>query len=229
MTRPKRCVKRGGIAVADVPFPLTLSLYVPALILASASPRRLQLLAQIGLTPSHVVATDCDETALPSETPRALALRLALAKAEAAWHQRCGTGETADFILAADTVVARGRLILPKAETADEIRDCLIKLSGRSHRVLTGLCLITPEGRRLRRCVESRVGFKRLSKDEIDFYIRSGEGQGKAGGYAIQGLAAIFVRQIVGSYSNIVGLPLFETAALLQGAKCPVVVKGNAR
>ena len=99
MTRPKRCVKRGGIAVADVPFPLTLSLYVPALILASASPRRLQLLAQIGLTPSHVVATDCDETALPSETPRALALRLALAKAEAAWHQRCGTGETADFIL----------------------------------------------------------------------------------------------------------------------------------
>lgn len=201
---------------------------MPALILASASPRRLQLLAQIGITPSRVIATDCDETVLPSERPQDLALRLATAKAEAAFSQRTLDGEGDDFILAADTVVARGRLILPKAETEAQGRGCLEKLSGRSHRVFTGLCLITPKGQKLRRCVESRVAFKRLSQDEIDFYIRSGEWEGKAGGYAIQGRAALFVHKIIGSYSNIVGLPLYETAALLQGAQYPVFGKGDA-
>ena len=126
-------------------------------------------------------------------------------------------------------MVARGRLILPKAETEADARQCLAKLSGRGHRVLTGIALFTPAGKLLTRCVESRVAFKKLSKDETDFYIQSGEWQGKAGGYAIQGLASLFIHKIVGSYSNIVGLPLYETAALLQGAHYPVIVKGETR
>jgi septum formation protein len=118
---------------------------------------------------------------------------------------------------------------LPKAETEAQARDCLAKLSGRGHRVLTAIALVTPAGKIISRCVESRVAFKKLSKDETDFYIRSGEWQGKAGGYAIQGLASILIHKIVGSYSNIVGLPLYETAALLQGAHYPVIVKGEPR
>lgn len=199
------------------------------LILASASPRRLQLLAQIGLTPDRVLATDCDEAPGKTELPKALALRLARTKAEAASQAVASEGQGDCYILAADTVVARGRMILPKAETEAQARDCLSKLSGRGHRVLTAIALITPNGKILTRCVESRVAFKKLSKDEVNSYIRSGEWQGKAGGYAIQGLASIFIHKIVGSYSNIVGLPLYETAALLQGAHYPVIVKGETR
>ena len=198
----------------------------PFLTLASASPRRLQLLAQIGIEPARVLPTDCDETPGKTELPKDLALRLARTKAETA--RAMLDGEEGAYILAADTVVARGRLILPKAETQAQARDCIAKLSGRTHRVITGVALMTPEGRMLTRAVETRVAFKRLSRDEIDFYIRSGEWQGKAGGYAIQGLAALFVHQIVGSYYNIVGLPLYETAAMLQGTHYPVLVKGDA-
>lgn len=202
---------------------------MPSLILASASPRRLQLLAQIGVVPDRVLATDCDETPGRTELPKALALRLARTKAEAASMKLAAEGVEDRFVLAADTVVARGRMILPKAETEAQARDCLAKLSGRAHRVMTGVALVTPQGKMLTRLVESRVAFKRLSQDETEFYIRSGEWQGKAGGYAIQGLASLFIHQIVGSYSNIVGLPLYETAALLQGAHYPVIVKGETR
>lgn len=200
-------------------------LSAPFLTLASASPRRLQLLAQIGIVPASVLPTDCDETPGKTELPKALALRLARTKAETAKAMLAGEGA---YILAADTVVARGRLILPKAETEAEARDCLAKLSGRTHRVITGIALVTPDGALRARAVETRVAFKRLSRDEIEFYIRSGEWQGKAGGYAIQGLASLFVQQIIGSYSNIVGLPLYETAAMLQGAHYPVIAKGDA-
>ena len=202
---------------------------MPSLILASASPRRLQLLAQIGVVPDRVLATDCDETPGRMELPKALALRLARTKAEAASMKLAAEGVEDRIVLAADTVVARGRMILPKAETEAQARDCLAKLSGRAHRVMTGVALVTPQGKMLTRLVESRVAFKRFSQDETEFYIRSGEWQGKAGGYAIQGLASLFIHQIVGSYSNIVGLPLYETAALLQGAHYPVIVKGETR
>jgi septum formation protein len=179
------------------------------LILASASPRRLALLAQIGVTPDEVVAADIDETPLKKETPRAMALRLARAKAEAV--------KTAGRVLAADTVVAVGRRVLPKAETEREARECLALLSGRGHRVYTGVALKTSKGVR-ERLVETRVTFKVLSPAEIDAYIASGEWQGKAGGYAAQGLAGRYITNIIGSYSNIVGLPLYETANLLEGA-----------
>lgn len=179
------------------------------LILASASPRRLALLAQIGVTPDEVIATDIDETPLKKETPRALALRLARDKAEAVKAHGC--------VLAADTVVAVGRRVLPKAETEPEARACLALLSGRGHRVYTGVALKTSQGVR-ERLVETRVTFKRLSPAEINAYIASGEWRGKAGGYAVQGLAGRYITNIVGSYSNIVGLPLYETANLLEGA-----------
>ena len=179
------------------------------LILASASPRRLALLAQIGVTPDEVVAADIDETPLKKETPRAMALRLARAKAEAV--------KADGRVLAADTVVAVGRRVLPKAETEIEARECLALLSGRGHRVYTGVALKTSKGVR-ERLVETRVTFKVLSPAEIDAYITSGEWKGKAGGYAAQGLAGRYITNIVGSYSNIVGLPLYETANLLEGA-----------
>ncbi|HET9230289.1 MAG TPA: Maf family nucleotide pyrophosphatase [Vitreimonas sp.] len=179
------------------------------LVLASASPRRLALLAQIGVTPDEVIAADIDETPLKKETPRALALRLARAKAE--------TVQADGRILAADTVVALGRRVLPKAETESEARNCLELLSGRGHRVYTGVVLKTAKGAR-QRLVETRVTFKVLSPVEIDAYIASAEWKGKAGGYAAQGLAARYITNIVGSYSNIVGLPLYETANLLEGA-----------
>ena len=181
----------------------------PRLVLASASPRRLALLAQIGVTPDEVIATDIDETPLPKETPRNLALRLARAKAEAA--------RADGVVLAADTVVALGRRILPKAETETQARECLTLLSGRAHRVYTGVALRV-DGATKARLVETRVYFKQLTQAEIDAYIASGEWSGKAGGYATQGLAARFVTHIVGSYPNVVGLPLFETANLLESA-----------
>jgi septum formation protein len=180
------------------------------LILASASPRRLALLAQVGITPDEVIAADIDETPLKKEAPRALASRLARAKAEA-------VAASDAHALAADTVVAVGRRVLPKAETEAQARACLELLSGRGHRVYTGVALKTPRGVR-ERLVETRVTFKRLSPGEVDAYLASGEWMGKAGGYAAQGLAGRFITNIVGSYSNIVGLPLYETASLLEGA-----------
>lgn len=182
------------------------------LVLASASPRRLALLAQIGVTPDEVVAADIDETPLKGETPRLLALRLARAKAQAV--KRDGV-----LVLAADTVVAVGRRVLPKAETEKEARDCLALLSGRTHRVYTAVAIVATDGVARDRLAEARVTFKRLSDREIATYIASGEWRGKAGGYAIQGLAARYVTNIVGSYTAIVGLPLYETANLIEGAR----------
>lgn len=181
------------------------------LVLASASPRRLALLAQIGVTPDAVIATDVDETPLKNETPRLLALRLARAKADAAAAPDA-------IVLAADTVVAVGRRILPKAETEAEARACLALLSGRSHRVYTGVAVLSARysGGRL---VETRVSFKVLSASEIAAYIASDEWRGKAGGYAVQGLAGRYITNIVGSYSSVIGLPLFETANLLTAAQ----------
>lgn len=183
----------------------------PRLVLASASPRRLALLAQIGVTPDQVVAADIDETPLKGETPRLLALRLARGKAEAVKAEGAR-------VLAADTVVAVGRRVLGKAESETEARACLTLLSGRTHRVYTGVALKTPDGAVRTRLVETRVTFKRLSRAEIEAYIASGEWRGKAGGYAAQGLAARYITGIIGSYSSIVGLPLHETANLLEGA-----------
>lgn len=185
----------------------------PPLILASASPRRVDLLAQIGIAPAEVLPADIDETPLPRELPRALAARLAAAKARAIAGLR-----PQSFVLAADTVVACGRRALPKAETEAEAAYCLDLLSGRSHRVLGAVALALPDGRTLQRLATTAVTFKRLDARERTAYLTSGEWRGKAGGYAIQGRAGALVRRINGSYSNVVGLPLFETAALLQGA-----------
>ena len=190
----------------------------PELILASASPRRLALLNQIGIEPEHLVPAHIDETPEKGELPRKLAQRLADEKAIAAQH-KAKTSGIADnaLVLSADTVVAVGRRILPKAEMMEEASMCLRLLSGRSHRVYSGICLITPGGKLRQRLVETRVRFKRLPREEIDAYVASGEWRGKAGGYAVQGLAGSFVVKLVGSYTNIVGLPLYETVALLSG------------
>ncbi len=182
------------------------------LVLASASPRRLDLLRQIGLFPDAVIGAELDESPKSTETPRQLALRLAAEKAA-----RVAGSETDAFVLAADTVVAVGRRVLPKVEGEADARRCLELLSGRAHRVLTGVAVQRPDGRRVARLVESRVHFKRLTSDEIRRYLQSGEGQGKAGGYAIQGLAGAFVIDLQGSYSGVVGLPLYETLSLLTG------------
>lgn len=182
------------------------------LVLASASPRRVDLLAQIGFTPDRIIAADIDETPRPRELPRALAKRLAQEKAAAIAAQNDDA-----LVLAADTVVSVGRRILPKTETAAQARACLELMSGRGHRVHSGVCLIDSK-RQWLRCVTSRVQMKRLAAEEIADYLDSGEWQGKAGGYAIQGRAAAFIGNVVGSHSNIVGLPLFETANLLQAA-----------
>lgn len=188
----------------------------PPFVLASASPRRRDLLAQIGLPPDQVSAADIDETPLKGETPRRCALRLAGAKAGAVAQAHPGA-----FVLAADTVVAAGRRILPKAESVDEVRDCLRLLSGRSHRVYTAVAVIAPGGRRAERLVETRVTFKRLGEDELAAYLASGEGLGKAGGYAIQGRAGGFVLGLQGSHPAVVGLPLYESLCLLRGLGYP--------
>jgi len=182
------------------------------LVLASASPRRLDLLRQIGVMPDTVEAADIDESPLNDETPRQLALRLARAKAALVAERR---GDA--FVLAADTVVAIGRRILPKAETDDQVAACLALMSGRWHRVLTAVCLRAPGGREACRRVETRVQFKRLSDQDIEAYVRSGEGLGKAGGYGVQGRAGALVIALHGSYSGVVGLPLYETSNLLAG------------
>lgn len=188
----------------------------PTLVLASASPRRLDLLKQVGIVPDVVAPADLDETPGATELPRVYAERLAAEKAlaVAANHQDA-------FVLAADTVVACGRRILPKTETEDEARTCLHLLSGRAHRVYTGISLVKG-GRQITKSVMTRVQVARLSDVELDAYLASGEWQGKAGGYAIQGRAAAFIRGLNGSYSNVVGLPLHETVNLLKGSGFPL-------
>lgn len=181
------------------------------LILASASPRRLALLKQIGVVPDAVRPADIDETPLKDELPARYALRMAVEKARKA-------ATDGAFVLAADTVVACGRRILPKAETDAQVADCLSVLSGRRHAVIGGICLIAPDGRELSRVVRTAVAFARLDKAAVARYVAGGEGIGKAGGYAIQGSAAVFVREIVGSYSSVVGLSLYDAAAMLRGA-----------
>ncbi|WP_306401236.1 Maf-like protein [Pseudochrobactrum saccharolyticum] len=193
------------------------------LVLASASPRRIELLAQIGIEPAFLQPADIDETPQRSEHPRSLAKRLSKQKAERAKDKLKNDADyKSAFILAADTVVGVGRQILPKAENEDVALDCLRLLSGRAHKVFTSVCLVTPKGSLRQVLVESRVRFDRLSRRQMDAYISSGEWRGKAGGYAIQGLAGSFIVKMVGSYSNIVGLPLHETQALLEGENFPV-------
>jgi septum formation protein len=181
-------------------------------VLASASPRRLELLARIGIVPDRVAPTDIDETPQRGELPRQLAARLAAAKAEAAGHSAPEA-----LVLAADTVVGLGRRILGKPADAAEAQDFLERLSGRRHRVTTGIALRTPDGRLRERQVETILAFRRLTWAEIAAYVATGEWMGKAGGYAIQGRAEMFVRFLSGSHSNVIGLPLFETAQLLRG------------
>ena len=194
----------------------------PKLILASGSPRRVSLINQAGIEPDALRPADVDETPLRGELPRVCANRLAYAKATTALE---GVGVDDDvygaFILAADTVVAVGRRILPKPELVDEAAQCLRLLSGRNHRVYTALCLITPKRKYRQRVVETRVRFKRLSSEDIESYLGSGEWRGKAGGYAAQGLAGTFIVKLVGSYTNVVGLPLYETVTLLAGEGFP--------
>jgi len=195
----------------------------PKFVLASGSPRRLTLINQAGIEPDALRPADVDEVPKRGELPRACANRLARAKAEVAL---AAVREDADlqgaFILAADTVVAVGRRILPKAELLDEAAQCLRLLSGRNHRVYTAICLVTPKEGFRQRLVETRVRFKRLSAEDIEAYLASGEWRGKAGGYAAQGLAGTFIVKIVGSYSSVVGLPLYEIMAMLAGEGYPV-------
>ena len=195
----------------------------PKLVLASGSPRRLALLQQAGLEPDALLPADIDETPLKSETPRELVRRLARTKAEVA-RRTARTREELEgaFVVAADTVVSVGRRILPKAEVVEEAAACLRLLSGRTHRVYTAVCVVTPRDAVRERLVESRVRFKRLSREDMEGYLASGQWRGKAGGYAIQGLAGTFVVKLVGSYPNLVGLPLYETISLLDGEGFPV-------
>ncbi|MEM7461342.1 MAG: Maf-like protein [Pseudomonadota bacterium] len=195
----------------------------PKLVLASGSPRRLQLLQQAGIEPDLLSPVEADETPQKGEAPRSLAKRLARQKAEMAVERSIKSEDLQNsFMIAADTVVAQGRRILPKTETLDQASNCLRLLSGRSHRVYTGVTLVTPKGAMRHRLSESRVRFKRLSQDEMEAYLASGEWRGKAGGYAIQGLAGTFIIKLVGSYTNVVGLPLYETVSLLAGDGYPV-------
>jgi septum formation protein len=195
----------------------------PKLVLASGSPRRLSLINQAGVEPDSLEPAEIDETPERGELPRTLSVRLAREKALKA-QERIRTREDLKgaFILAADTVVSVGRRIMPKPELLEEAASCLRLLSGRTHRVYSGVCLVTPNESVKTRLVETRVRFKRLSEQDIESYLASGEWRNKAGGYAIQGLAGTFVVKLVGSYSNVVGLPLYETIALLAGEGYPV-------
>jgi septum formation protein len=195
----------------------------PKLVLASGSPRRLALLQQAGIEPDALLPADVDETPLKSETPRELVKRLARTKAEVARKTARNREDLREaFILSADTVVAVGRRILPKAEVVDEAAACLRMLSGRTHRVYSAVCLVTPGDKLRERLVETRLRCKRLSREELESYLASGEWRGKAGGYAIQGFAGTFALKLVGSYTNVVGLPLYETISLLDGEGYPV-------
>jgi septum formation protein len=193
------------------------------LVLASASPRRLALLEQVGIEPYALRPASVDETPKKGERPRALAQRLARSKALAADDRiRREPGLEAAYVLAADTVVACGNLVLGKPEYLDDAAKCLKTLSGRTHRVFTVVCLITPRRHLRMRTVETRVRFKRLSREEIASYLACGEWRDKAGGYAVQGIAGSFVQKIVGSYSNVVGLPLNEVVGMLVSEGFPV-------
>lgn len=197
----------------------------PRLILASASPRRIELLQQIGIEPDALLPADVDETPKKNELPRHLASRLAEEKAQcAAAHAKTDPDLTNAFLIAADTVVSVGRRILPKCETIAEATQSLRLLSGRAHRVHTAVHLITPKGRERSKVVETRVRFKRLAASDIEAYLASGEWRGKAGGYAIQGLAGAFAVKLIGSYSAVVGLPLYETLSLLSGEGYPAQI-----
>ncbi len=193
------------------------------LVLASESPRRLALLEQIGIEPTALRPASIDETPKKGERPRSLAQRLARLKALAS-HERIQDEPQLQnaFVLSADTVVAVGRLSIGKPEYLDEAAKALATLSGRTHKVYTAICLVTPEGRVRMRTVETRVRMKRLNRQEIESYLACGEWRGKAGGYAIQGIAGAFIQKIVGSYSNVVGLPLIEVVNLLVGEGFPV-------
>jgi septum formation protein len=192
---------------------MTLQAARPPLVLASASPRRLELLARIGVVPDCVLPVDLDETPLKAELPRQLAARLARAKAEAAQAQAPDA-----IVLAADTVVGVGRRMLGKPADEAEARKFLDLMSGRRHRVMTGVCLVRPDGKRSERLVTTILAFQRLTPQQVDAHIESGEWRGVAGGYQIQKRAEAWVRFLSGSHSNVVGLPLFETAQLLRGA-----------
>ena len=189
----------------------------PKFILASQSPRRLSLLTQIGITPDGVSPADINEDPIEGEVPRGHALRLAQEKAAKVAGEKPDT-----IILAADTVVGVGRRILPKAEDLDQAKYCLNLLSGRGHRVFTGVAVVKANGDMISRVVETRLTMKRLSAQELQSYLDSGEWNGKAGGYGIQGIAESYISKLIGSYSNVVGLPLFETRNLLQGAGYPL-------
>ncbi len=192
-------------------------------VLASASPRRLQLLGQVGIEPDGLRPASLDETPKKGELPRVYATRLARAKAETARDQIANDKDLADaFVLAADTVVALGRRILIKPESIEQAIATLQLLSGRAHRVMTSICLITPDDKVRQKIIDTRVRLRRLSREDIEAYIASREWKGKAGGYAIQGLAGSFVQKIVGSYTNVVGLPLTEVMGLLGGDGFPV-------
>jgi septum formation protein len=195
----------------------------PKLVLASGSPRRLSLINQAGIEPDALRPADIEEVPKRGELPRALATRLARGKAEAALNQvRLDDELRGSYILAADTVVAVGRRILPKAELLDEAAQCLRLLSGRNHHVYSGVCLVTPKETFRHRLVDTRVRFKRLSDEDVEAYLASGEWRGKAGGYAAQGIAGSFIVKMVGSYTNVVGLPLYETVSLLSGEGFPI-------
>ena len=185
---------------------------MPKLILASASQRRLDLLSQINIKPDLVIASDIDEAEIKREKPRDYAIRVAQDKA-----QKIAKDYPNDLVLAADTIVLCSNKILHKPETEVEVRECLKTLSGKSHRVITAVSLIVAGEKIINKCTETRVVFKRLSLEEINSYVQSGEGIGKAGGYSIQGFAGAFVIHIFGSYTNIVGFPLYEVRNLLIG------------
>jgi len=187
------------------------------LVLASGSPRRVELLARIGVVPDRIAPTDIDETPLPAETPRELAKRLCLAKGLAA------TRKDGELVLSADTVVGLGRRILGKPTNEAQARKFLELLSGRAHRVWTGLALTLADGSQVHRVVETRLQFKRLTNQEVEAYLVTQDWRGKAGGYGIQGMAEMFVRALSGSYSNVMGLPLHETYLLLSGVGYPVL------
>jgi len=195
----------------------------PKLVLASASPRRLALIEQVGISPDLLNPVDIDESPMKRESPRALSLRLARQKAHAARGAALvrNLGDNV-FILAADTVVSLGRRVVDKPESADEAREALLLLSGRAQRVFTSIALVRPDVRERSKVVDTKVRFKRLSREDIDAYLLSDEWRGKAGGYAAQGIAGAFIVKIVGSYSNIVGLPLYETMTMLGGEGFPV-------
>ncbi len=189
----------------------------PRLILASASPRRLALLGQIGIVPDQIIPADLNEDPIPGELPRQHALRLAKEKAVAISGQNAGA-----IVIGSDTVVGVGRRILPKTETAEEAEHCLRLMSGRSHRVYTGVAVIDRHGELRSRVSETKVKFKVLSEPEIKSYLDSNEWKGKAGGYGIQGLAGTLIRDLSGSYSGVVGLPVYETRNLLTAAGYPL-------